>query len=131
MGKAFCRAVTRETEGVGMKAVVTGAAFNALMEEETKESLAQMVCDGLDREASLKRAMLKIDDPPIGCLLIGTTGNGEVVINHPDLQPDANGVGHIILSVVQARDMATLLNRKAAEANRETVSPHNAHWRFA
>ncbi|HVN82273.1 MAG TPA: hypothetical protein VMW38_25030 [Terriglobia bacterium] len=40
----------------------------------------------------------------------------EVVINHPDLQPDANGCGHIVFSVSQALDLAMILMKKAAEA---------------
>ena len=49
-------------------------------------------------------------------LEVGTTGNGEVVINHPHLEPDENGVGHIIFSVEQARNLANLLMAKAADA---------------
>lgn len=56
------------------------------------------------------------DDPAQGFLEIGTNGLGEIVINHPDLKPDKNGVGHIVLSVRQARDMARLLLKKADEA---------------
>jgi len=33
----------------------------------------------------------------LGELEIGTK-NGEVVVNHPDLEPDVHGVGHIIFS---------------------------------
>lgn len=49
-------------------------------------------------------------------LEVGTNGAGEVVINHPDLEPDENGVGHIIFSVEQARNLADLLHVKAADA---------------
>ncbi len=49
-------------------------------------------------------------------LEVGTNGNGEVVINHPDLEPDENGVGHIVFSVEQARNLANLLMSKAADA---------------
>ena len=49
-------------------------------------------------------------------LEVGTNGRGEVVINHPDLQPDENGVGHIVFSVEQARNLANLLQSKAADA---------------
>jgi hypothetical protein len=44
-----------------------------------------------------------------------TSDEREVVINHPDLQPDANGVGHIVFSAAQARHLAKLLLRKADE----------------
>lgn len=52
-------------------------------------------------------------------LQIGTNGEGEVIINHPDLNPDENGVGHIVFSVSQARKLADLLQMKAHEALRE------------
>jgi hypothetical protein len=51
-----------------------------------------------------------------GVLEVGTNGKGEVVINHPDLQPDENGVGHIVFSVEQARNLANLLMSKSADA---------------
>lgn len=47
-------------------------------------------------------------------LEVGLTPDGrEVIINHPDLLPDANGVGHIVFSPEQARNLARLLLRKA------------------
>jgi hypothetical protein len=49
-------------------------------------------------------------------LEVGTTGKGEVVINHPDLDPDPDGVGHIVFSVAQARNLAELLLKHAARA---------------
>jgi hypothetical protein len=49
-------------------------------------------------------------------LEVGTSGAGEVVINHPDLRPDKDGVGHIVFSVEQARDLANLLLSKSADA---------------
>lgn len=52
-------------------------------------------------------------------LEVGTNGRGEVVINHPDLEPDADGVGHIIFSIEQARNLAHLLMKKANEAFKE------------
>jgi hypothetical protein len=55
-----------------------------------------------------------------GSLEIGTNGAGEVVIIHPDLQPDADGVGHIIFSPTQARHLGWLLVKKAFEAEMET-----------
>ena len=54
-----------------------------------------------------------------GVLEVGTDGKGEVVINHPDLKPDDNGVGHIVFSVEQARNLANLLMSKAADASVE------------
>ena len=37
------------------------------------------------------------------------TENFEVIISHPDLKAHENGVGHIVLSVPQARRLASLL----------------------
>jgi hypothetical protein len=51
-----------------------------------------------------------------GILEVGTNGHGEVVINHPDLEPDENGVGHIVFSVEEARNLANLMMAKAADA---------------
>lgn len=51
---------------------------------------------------------------PARYLEVGLTPDGrEVLINHPDLRPDANGVGHIVFSPAQARALARLLLRKA------------------
>ena len=54
-------------------------------------------------------------------LEVGTNGVGEVVVNHPDLQPDKDGVGHIIFSPQQARALAFLLRQKADSAEEETI----------
>lgn len=52
-----------------------------------------------------------------GYLEVGLNENDEVVINHPDLMPDENGVGHIVFSVNEAENLAHLLSRKAREAS--------------
>jgi hypothetical protein len=54
-----------------------------------------------------------------GVLEVGRNEQGEVVINHPDMKPDENGVGHIVFSVNQARNLAKLLNKQASEAEEE------------
>jgi hypothetical protein len=60
-----------------------------------------------------------VSDIAKGALEVGTNGSGEVVINHPDLEPDENGIGHIVFSVEQARNLANLLMSKAADASVE------------
>ena len=55
-----------------------------------------------------------------GFLEVCRNENGEVVINHPDLKPDDNGVGHIVFSVSQARNLARILEKQAREAEAET-----------
>jgi hypothetical protein len=59
-----------------------------------------------------------------GYLEVGAC-NGEVVVNHPDLQPDENGVGHIVFSSQEARDFARSLLARAGEADaqREASKP--------
>lgn len=54
-------------------------------------------------------------DKVTGLLGVGSNEDGKVVINHPDLKPDENGVGHIVFSPSQARHLADLLHRKALE----------------
>ncbi len=44
------------------------------------------------------------------------TKNGEVIVNHPALDVDANGVGHIVFSPAQARGLAQSLLRQATIA---------------
>lgn len=51
-----------------------------------------------------------------GYLEVGRNENGEIVVNHPDLKPDADGVRHIVFSPSQARNFAYLLMKNAAES---------------
>jgi len=52
--------------------------------------------------------------PARGELIVALTADGQnVVINHPDLKPDADGVGHIVFSPDQAVRLALLLWNKA------------------
>lgn len=57
--------------------------------------------------------------PNKNVLEVGTNGKGEVVVNHPDLLADAEGVGHIIFSPNQARNLARILCEKANAAEKE------------
>ena|ERR1700734_3961038 len=61
-------------------------------------------------------ATLEECTPQAGQLYVGTNKRGEVIINHPDLQPDENGVGHIVFSPAQARELAEVLLKQAAIA---------------
>lgn len=54
-----------------------------------------------------------------GYLEVGRNEQGEVVVNHPDLKPDENGVGHIVFSPSQARNLASLLMHHALESEQE------------
>lgn len=58
-------------------------------------------------------------------LEVGLNLQGEVVINHPDLKPDADGVGHIVFSPKQASDLAMLLWQNARQAGWEHKAPNN------
>lgn len=56
-----------------------------------------------------------------GVLFVGTTGAGEVVVNHPDIDPDRDGCGYIVFSTEQALDLAVCLISKVKEARLELV----------
>lgn len=56
-------------------------------------------------------------DTVAGYLYVGINESGEVIVNHPDIQPDKDGAGYIVFSVQQARAFARLLNKKASEAD--------------
>jgi hypothetical protein len=50
---------------------------------------------------------------PAGNLYVGLSTDGQnVIVNHPDLQPDAEGCGHIVFSHDEALNFAMLLLRK-------------------
>lgn len=56
-----------------------------------------------------------------GFLEVGYNEQGEIVVNHPDLKPDENGVGHIVFSANQARQFAWNLIKHAEESEREAA----------
>ena len=54
-----------------------------------------------------------------GILEVGLSKDGrEVIINHPDLKPDAQGVGHIVFSPTQAENLARSLLKHALTSRR-------------
>lgn len=65
-----------------------------------------------------------------GFLDVGLNG-GEIVVNHPDLKPDADGIGHIVFSPEQARHFAALLLNHADQAERDTRAQLDAQRRKA
>jgi hypothetical protein len=60
------------------------------------------------------KASKKLGDE--GFLEVGTDGEGNVVVNHPDIDPDEEGVGHIVFSPAQARAFALSVLKNAAKA---------------
>jgi hypothetical protein len=58
------------------------------------------------------------DSLAAGTLEVGINDTNQVYINHPRLDVDANGVGHIVFSTDEALDLGMLLIRKANEARR-------------
>lgn len=66
-----------------------------------------------------------------GYLEVGLNEQGEIVVNHPDLKPDADGVGHIVFSVNQARHLAELLHKHAAQSERDARLKQQAEARKA
>ena len=58
-------------------------------------------------------------DVDAGFLEVGRNDLFEVVVNHPQMATDENGVGHLVFSPRQARHLARLLTKHAAEAINE------------
>lgn len=63
-----------------------------------------------------------------GVLEVGRNDQHEVVINHPDLKPDENGVGHIVFSPRQARHLANLLIKHAAWCESEAKGESSPYY---
>ncbi len=62
-----------------------------------------------------------------GFLEVGLSEDGkEVIVNHPDLKPDENGVGHIVFSPTQAISLALLLLEKADAAGLRIFTTESA-----
>lgn len=70
-------------------------------------------------------------DKIAGFLEVGLNEQGEVVVNHPDLKPDADGVGHIVFSPTQARRLADLLIKHAIQSESEARLKQQAAQREA
>jgi hypothetical protein len=66
---------------------------------------------------------------PVGSLYVGHNDAGEVVINHPDLKPDADGTGHIVFSPEQAFEFARLVYGNAMTCRRILNQKEAAHDR--
>jgi hypothetical protein len=61
-----------------------------------------------------------------GFLEVGVSQDGkDVVLNHPDLLVDDQGVGHIVFSPAEARGLALTLLKKAGSCNRERIDLAN------
>lgn len=55
--------------------------------------------------------------PAHGVLWVGKDERGQVVVSHPDLKPDENGVGYIVFSPEQARNFAACVLKHAGEGD--------------
>jgi hypothetical protein len=74
-----------------------------------------------DLRRMLRRALRMLDEhygvPVAGVLEVGVDpATGEVIVNHPNLSPDDDGVGHIVFSQNQAIELAKSLVMKSHEA---------------
>lgn len=59
-----------------------------------------------------------------GAFYITTTGKGDVVIQHSALEVDANGMGYIVFTPGEARNLADMLNGMARKAESEHPTEH-------
>ena len=57
--------------------------------------------------------------PKPGTLQIGTNDTGMVILNHPQMETDANGCGHIAFTPDEAECLAELLENNAKVARKE------------
>lgn len=79
---------------------------------------AEMIhCGGVCNE----RGTVLMLDKTEGFLEVGLNEQGEIVVNHPALKADENGIGHIVFSPNQARHLAGLLDKHAREAENEIL----------
>lgn len=72
---------------------------------------------------------MKRIDKVEGFLEVGVNDSFEVVINHGDLKPDKDGVGHIVFSPNQARALAQSLLLKAHQADEEFWAKWKQKWK--
>ena len=66
-----------------------------------------------------------------GFLEVGLNDEGEVVVNHSDLKPDENGIGHIVFSADQAQNLSRLLSRHADQSDSDARLRHEEEVRKA
>ena len=53
-----------------------------------------------------------------GHLLVGETEAGDISVTHPNIVADADGVGHMLFSPTQARNLARVLCEAADRADK-------------
>jgi hypothetical protein len=89
------------------------------MTEDSDEQRAEKELRAEERAAKARadaEAAAKPGPAP-NTLEVGLTDDSQnIVINHPDLQPDEHGVGHIVFSVAQARSLIVVLQQKIGQA---------------
>lgn len=68
-------------------------------------------------------SMCEDEGIPAGHIEVGSTADGQhVIVNHPDLDVDDTGCGHILFSPAQAREFARLLVECADECDVAQIS---------
>lgn len=80
----------------------------------------------IERFLAYMKEELPVPDKIKGYLEVGSNEKGEIVINHLDLKPDANGAGHIVFSTTQARNLADSLLRQSDKADRDMRAKRDA-----
>jgi hypothetical protein len=108
---AFVERELQKPDSHHLRGRIYGLQEAAVIAGETSIGLA------IYERLKLIQANSAMEGPAANTLWVGTEG-GEVVINHPDIDPDENGVGHIIFSPEQAESLAKLLLGHAQEARR-------------
>jgi hypothetical protein len=107
--------MTDQIEGFAVQEI-TRAEIGREIGDHVREMTTVEMSDGHEYQTSRRQARKNLNE---GTLEVGTNGSGEVVVNHPDLKPDADGVGHIVFSPKQAQHFAFLLLKNVHEAYQE------------
>jgi hypothetical protein len=89
------------------------------MESEQRKGMAASAIEAVSPAVYERRFPQEPDDVNSGVLEVGTDGKGNVIVNHPDLQPDEKGCGHIVFSPRQARQFGNLMLKHSAIALKE------------
>lgn len=66
-----------------------------------------------------------------GFLEVGLNDKAEIVVNHPDLKTDADGVGHIVFSARQAHHLGNLLLHHARQSENSEYATKKAKKKAA
>lgn len=100
------------------------------------DSAVVTFCGKRDMRKVLRKALAALDLHYLGMTEYPTAGGFlevghieetcEVVIRHPDLAPDEDGVGHIVFSIEEAMNLSSVLVQAAMHCEQLKIARENA-----